>query len=139
MHAKTLSAATAAILLSLISVDGASAEGGCGIGFHRGPYGGCRANGGVVVVPGVVVAPPVVVAPAVPSADSLSGSTTRRLALGDDGFVCRLRLAATDIRFDLGRSRCLRCNQLQYAITKGIDRCRSSSISTRSPPSARRR
>jgi hypothetical protein len=39
--------------------------GGCGPGFHRGPYGGCRRNGyygGVyygapVVAPGVVVAP----------------------------------------------------------------------------------
>jgi hypothetical protein len=41
--------------------------GGCGAGFHRGPYGGCRANGyydgrywgspAVVVAPGVVVAP----------------------------------------------------------------------------------
>jgi hypothetical protein len=34
--------------------------GGCGPGFHRGPYGGCRPNGAaVVVVPGaaVVVAP----------------------------------------------------------------------------------
>jgi len=46
--------------------------GGCGPGFHRGPYGGCRRNGyyggayygGAVVAPGVVVAPPVVVAPA---------------------------------------------------------------------------
>jgi len=46
--------------------------GGCGVGFHRGPYGGCRRNGyyggvyygGAVVAPGVVVAaPPVVVAP----------------------------------------------------------------------------
>jgi hypothetical protein len=39
--------------------------GGCGPGFHRGPYGGCRRNyyGGAVVAPGVVVAPPVVVAP----------------------------------------------------------------------------
>ena len=47
--------------------------GGCGLGFHRGPYGGCRRNGyyggvyyggaGVAVVPPVVVAP-VVVAPA---------------------------------------------------------------------------
>ena len=40
--------------------------GGCGIGFHRGPYGGCRANAGdVVVVPGAIVAPvaPVVVVP----------------------------------------------------------------------------
>jgi hypothetical protein len=43
-------------------------EGRCGIGFHRGPYGGCRPNGAVVVVPGAVVAPaaPVVVAPAAP-------------------------------------------------------------------------
>jgi hypothetical protein len=31
--------------------------GGCGLGFHRGPYGGCRPNGGVVVVE----RPPVVV------------------------------------------------------------------------------
>jgi hypothetical protein len=36
--------------------------GGCGIGFHRGPYGGCRVNEGpaVVVLP---AAPAVVVAP----------------------------------------------------------------------------
>jgi hypothetical protein len=33
--------------------------GGCGIGFHRGPYGGCRPNRGpVVVVPGAVVVAP---------------------------------------------------------------------------------
>src|SRR5262245_323208 len=38
--------------------------GGCGPGFHRGPYGGCRRNGyyagvdyGGAVAPGVVVAP----------------------------------------------------------------------------------
>src|SRR6516225_9228570 len=51
--------------------------GGCGLGFHREPYGGCRRNGyyggvyyggaavapGVVVAPGVAVVPPVVVAP----------------------------------------------------------------------------
>jgi hypothetical protein len=45
--------------------------GGCGPGFHRGPYGGCRRNGyysgvyygGAVVAPGVAVVPPVVVAP----------------------------------------------------------------------------
>ena len=47
--------------------------GGCGVGFHRGPYGGCRRNGyyggmyygapAVVAAPGIVVAPPVVVAP----------------------------------------------------------------------------
>ena len=65
MRAKLWSAVAAAFLLSLVCVDGASAEGGCGPGFHRGPYGGCRPNRGpVVVVPGAVVAP-VVVAPAV--------------------------------------------------------------------------
>jgi hypothetical protein len=42
---------------------GASAEGGCGPGMHRTPYGNCRPNG-VVVVPGaVVVERPVVVVP----------------------------------------------------------------------------
>jgi hypothetical protein len=42
------------------------AAGGCGIGFHRGPYGGCLRNG---VYGPVVVAPygaPVVVAPYAP-------------------------------------------------------------------------
>jgi hypothetical protein len=48
-------------------------EGGCGPGFHRGPFGGCRPNRPVVVAPAapVVVAPvapgAVVVAPAVPA------------------------------------------------------------------------
>jgi hypothetical protein len=73
MSSKLLSAASAAILLSLVCIDSASAEGGCGPGFHRGPYGGCRPNGPVVVAPAapvvvappaVVVRPPVVVAPA---------------------------------------------------------------------------
>lgn len=69
MRLNVLSAASATILLSLISVDGASAAGGCGPGFHPGPYGRCRPNERpVVVAPGapVVVAPaaPVVVAPA---------------------------------------------------------------------------
>lgn len=43
--------------------EAASAAGGCGPGWYRGPYGGCRPMGGpVVVAPGpVVVAPPVVV------------------------------------------------------------------------------
>ena len=58
-----------AMLGSSLASFGAQAEGGCGIGFHRGPYGGCRPNGAVVVAPLVVaplvVAPPVVVAPAV--------------------------------------------------------------------------
>ena len=41
----------------------ADAAGGCGAGFHRGPYGGCVLNRGAVVVrrpPVVVVRPPVV-------------------------------------------------------------------------------
>jgi hypothetical protein len=65
MCVRLLSAASAAILLSLVFVQSASAEGGCGIGFHRGPYGGCRPNGGpVVVAPGAVVVAPAVVVPA---------------------------------------------------------------------------
>jgi hypothetical protein len=37
-----------------IGVDTAEAAGGCGIGFHRGPYGGCRPNvyGGYYGAPG---------------------------------------------------------------------------------------
>ena len=42
MHLKLLSAASAAILLSLFYIGSASAAGGCGPGFHRGPYGGCQ-------------------------------------------------------------------------------------------------
>jgi hypothetical protein len=56
--------------LPLVPIDQARAgvitlvAGGCGIGLHRGPYGGCRVNE-VVVVPGapVVVAPVVVARP----------------------------------------------------------------------------
>jgi hypothetical protein len=63
MSPKLISVAMAAISLSIVSVDGASAEGGCGPGFHRNPYGFCRPNRGpVVIVPGA----PVVVAPAAP-------------------------------------------------------------------------
>ena len=45
--------------MPLAPASGASADviqvaGGCGPGFHRGPYGGCRANRGVVVRPPVV-------------------------------------------------------------------------------------
>ena len=38
----------------------ANAAGGCGPGWHRGPYGGCQPNRGAVVV----VRPPVVYRPA---------------------------------------------------------------------------
>jgi hypothetical protein len=42
----------------------ASAAGGCGPGWYRGPYGGCRPMGVVVAPAPVVVAPaPVVVVP----------------------------------------------------------------------------
>jgi len=77
MSPKLLSAALAAISLSLVSVYTADAAGGCGIGFHRGPYGGCRPNA-VVVVPGapVVVAPGPVVAQwfAVPVTAGIQGT-----------------------------------------------------------------
>jgi hypothetical protein len=61
MRLNVLSAASAAILLSLVSMDSASAAGGCGPGFHPNPYGRCVPNGRPVVV---VPAAPVVVAPA---------------------------------------------------------------------------
>jgi hypothetical protein len=91
MLKKIVPAATAAILLSLASFEGAAAwpvaaplpatggpeitlvEGGCGPGWHRTFGGRCVPNGGpVVVVPGgppaVVVAPaPAVVAPPPPA------------------------------------------------------------------------
>ena len=55
--------AAALVACTVAGLGSASAAGGCGPGFHRGPYGGCRANG-VVVVPGaVVVERPVVVVP----------------------------------------------------------------------------
>ena len=53
----------AAVLVasSLVGFSAANAAGGCGLGYHRGPYGGCRPNGGVVVVEPRVIAPVVVV------------------------------------------------------------------------------
>jgi hypothetical protein len=44
MRLKLLSVASATLLLSLVSIHGGSAEGGCGPGFHRGPYGGCQST-----------------------------------------------------------------------------------------------
>ena len=42
----------AAVLVagSFASFSAANAAGGCGPGFHRGPYGGCQPNRGAVVV-----------------------------------------------------------------------------------------
>ena len=53
----------AAILVaaSFASLSAANAAGGCGPGWHRGPYGGCQPNRRVVVV---APAPVVVVRPA---------------------------------------------------------------------------
>jgi hypothetical protein len=52
----------AAILVAgtFASFSAANAAGGCGPGFHRGPYGGCQPNRRVVVVqrPAVVVVAP---------------------------------------------------------------------------------
>ena len=57
----------AAVLVaaSFASFSAANAAGGCGPGFHRGPYGGCQPNRGrvVVVEPGYVAPPVVVVRP----------------------------------------------------------------------------
>jgi hypothetical protein len=59
MGSKVLLAALVAISLSPLSIGSATAEGGCGPGFHRGPYGGCRPNRGpIVVVPGAAVVAP---------------------------------------------------------------------------------
>jgi hypothetical protein len=59
---------SALALLGLMAAVSAQAAGGCGGGFHRGPYGGCVRNGVVVGAPVVgapVVAAPVVAAPVV--------------------------------------------------------------------------
>ena len=45
---------------TVASFSAAEAAGGCGPGWHRGPYGGCQPNRRVVVVPPRVVAPVVV-------------------------------------------------------------------------------
>jgi hypothetical protein len=56
-----------AVLLasSVAGFSAANAAGGCGPGFHRGPYGGCVGNRSVVVVrpPVVIERRPIVVVP----------------------------------------------------------------------------
>src|SRR6266404_9520053 len=66
MNGENMKYLFAAVLVAstLAGFSAANAAGGCGPGFHRGPYGGCRPNGGVVVVAPRVVAPRVVLAPA---------------------------------------------------------------------------
>ena len=57
---KTIFAA-ALVAGTLAGFGSANAAGGCGPGYHRGPYGGCRPNGVVVVTPRVVERPVIVV------------------------------------------------------------------------------
>lgn len=55
-----------AAVLFAVTVAGfsaAEAAGGCGPGFHRGAFGGCRPNGRVVLVAPRVAGPAVVVRP----------------------------------------------------------------------------
>ena len=79
----------AAVLVAgtLAGFSAADAAGGCGPGFHRGPYGGCRPNGGAVVV-----------APAAPrrgrACPGRGGAARPRLPL-------RLRLACRTLPPDL--------------------------------------
>lgn len=58
---KYLFAAAVLVAGTFASFSAANAAGGCGPGYHRGPYGGCQPNRGVVVVrrPPVVVVRPV--------------------------------------------------------------------------------
>ncbi len=60
---KYLFAAAVLVAGTFASFNAANAAGGCGPGWHRGPYGGCQPNRRAVVVrpAPVVVAPPVVV------------------------------------------------------------------------------
>ena len=53
---KILLGATIAAGAALMAISSADAAGGCGPGFHRGPLGGCRVNGG----PGIVVGGPAI-------------------------------------------------------------------------------
>jgi hypothetical protein len=64
---KYLFAAALAVITAASFAGTAEAAGGCGPGWHRGPYGACVANRRVVVAPRVVVrpAPRVVVVPRV--------------------------------------------------------------------------
>jgi len=50
MRPNIVSAAAAAFLLSLLSLDSAVAVGGCSPGFHRNSYGRCHPNAAPTVV-----------------------------------------------------------------------------------------
>ena len=74
----------AAVLVagSFASFSAANAAGGCGPGFHRGPYGGCQPNRGAVVVV-VRPAPVVVVRPGPASAPTARSGATDAAASSD--------------------------------------------------------
>jgi hypothetical protein len=55
--------AVALVASTVAGFSAANAAGGCGPGFHRGPYGECRPNRGVMMVAPRVVERPVVVMP----------------------------------------------------------------------------
>ncbi|UGA47593.1 hypothetical protein HU230_0016800 [Bradyrhizobium quebecense] len=56
---KYLFAAAVLVTTAFAGISAADAAGGCGPGWHRGPYGGCvRNRGPVVVAPGAVVVAP---------------------------------------------------------------------------------
>jgi hypothetical protein len=56
--------AAALVATTVAGFGSANAAGGCGAGFHRGPYGGCQPNrGAVIVAPAPVVVAPAVVVP----------------------------------------------------------------------------
>ena len=61
---KYLFAAAVLVTTAFTGISAADAAGGCGPGWHRGPYGGCVRNRGPVLVapgPGVVQRPDTVV------------------------------------------------------------------------------
>ena len=55
---KTILAAAFAATAALAAASAAHAEGGCGAGWHRGPWGHCRPNERVVVAPREVIVAP---------------------------------------------------------------------------------
>jgi hypothetical protein len=59
---KTIVAAACALTAAFAATAAVHAEGGCGAGWHRGPWGGCRRNAVIVAAPVVVAPAPVVVA-----------------------------------------------------------------------------
>jgi hypothetical protein len=71
--------AAALVASTFASFGSAYAEGGCGPGFHRNPYGECRPNRGPVVVVEPALSwssgPPWWSSPAAPARSDLSGAT----------------------------------------------------------------